>query len=246
VTADERDESTSTGGVVSGTAASGGTGSTSYTFASKSYHSVLHLWSALHQARLCSELEQAGVEYLSADGYAHGSWATGAAISSVAFLEALVNETLQNASDRSMSHLGNLDDAAINRLAWYWKTGERHSALAKFQAALVLTSRPSLITGASPYQEADLLFEVRNALVHFKPKMVEHGQITDFDKKIAHRFEPNALLANSGNPYFPAKMLGAGFASWATRISQQLAEQWLTRMDLGWTIQGRLADLPTP
>ena len=186
--------------------------------ASRHYLASEHLWSAQHQARLCADLE-IELKGTTHHSYEHTSWAIGAAFSTVVFLEALVNEVFQDASDEQRNRLGALDDLTIARMGGYWLAGEQRSMLAKYQAGLTFAKAAEFETGASPYQDVSLLTKARNALVHFRPETVAEDDIMDLQRKLAGRFDDNALLAGTGNPWFHSKMLGAGFALWATAVS---------------------------
>jgi hypothetical protein len=50
-----------------------------------------------------------------------------------------------------------------------WETYERNTALGKFECALHHSKKPNMDKGSNPYQDAKIVIDLRNALVHFKP-----------------------------------------------------------------------------
>ena len=71
------------------------------------------------------------------------------------------------------THRGIPDDAlATMRELWNGKDqAERMlSLLSKFQVALVCAGHERIHQGAEPFQSADVLIDLRDALVHFKPQ----------------------------------------------------------------------------
>src|SRR5665647_1769678 len=162
------------------------------------------------------------------------------------FLEALVNEVFQDASDEQRNRLGALDDLTMARMGGYWLAGEQRSMLAKYQAGLTFAKVAEFETGANPYQDVSLLTKARNALVHFRPETVAEDDIMELQSKFAGKFDDNALLAGTGNPWFHSKMLGAGFVLWATVVSGTFADAWITKMGLPGTFRADLKSFPAP
>lgn len=140
---------------------------------SRHYFATRHLWMARHSARLCQERESALVSANQVNGdIEHSSLAVTAVLSSVAFLEALVNEVFLDVVDTPLGQEnrrndGITDDAAdLMRNLWE----DRASILDKYQLALVCARKPKFETGGTLYQKVNLLIKLRNELVHFKPE----------------------------------------------------------------------------
>jgi len=98
--------------------------------------------------------------------------------------------------------------------------------------ALLFAGKPKLKAGAYPYQDAKLFISIRNDLVHFRPVTQTHGEEMAREKQLKGKFAENALMLGAGNPWFPAKCLGAGCAQWSGQTSMALADEWTARLDL--------------
>ena len=89
-------------------------------------------------------------------------------------------------------------------------------------------------TGAEPYQSADVLIDLRNALVHFTPQWW-HDDGTGEAKFVAALRGKLAGRENRqpiGEPWYPNKVLGAGCADWACGSAIAFARDWHGRMGL--------------
>ena len=205
------------------------------TMLSRSYLSSPHLWAAQHFLRLASEIEEAH-SGRSRFCVQQRAYVTGAVFSSVAFLEAAINELFQDAWDGDQSYLEPLDGVVIEALRNFWeKSASRRSGpsiLAKYQAALRCAGHDELPTEEPPYADARLLVWLRNALVHFKPMTLGGGVDHELAEELKTRFPSNRLLEGSGNPYFPDKCLGAGCAAWAISSSLAMAGRLFERLGL--------------
>jgi hypothetical protein len=220
--------------------------------ASRHYLTSQQLWSARHYGRLCAEREQACTGRANFD-IPHRGYAISAVLSAVAFLDALVNEVFQDAADSSNdvgARIAPLGKQCIALMAEFWNATEAGSryvdVLTKFQMALLFADTPRLDAGANPYQDAKLLVLLRNQLVHFRPAWTTHGQETKLEKQLSDKFPPNALLAGTGNPWFPDKCLGAGCAEWAWKSSLALADEWTKRLSLPRAYQSDMDGWPLP
>jgi hypothetical protein len=163
----------------------------------------------------------------------------------VAFLDALINEIFTDASEglpgpnREFDHLAPnvVKDLGMNwnsQLSW-------KPILEKFQVALAVAQKPPLPSGGgSTYENAKLLIDLRNALVHYQPEtMTAYSQIASQPVTI-HKFErklrqkkvaPNPLMS-SGNAFFPDRCLGHGCAKWAVTSSIKFSNQFFTHLGM--------------
>ncbi len=157
-------------------------------------------------------------------------------LAAVAFLEALVNETFQDAADGDSSRVSSLSEQCKALMSEFWvasKEGERYvGVLDKYQMALLFAQKERFDRGVNPYQAAADLIYLRNKLVHFRPAWHEQGEPDETEKKLATRFKPSALLAGTGNPWFPGKALGAGGAEWACTSARSFADAWTERLGI--------------
>jgi hypothetical protein len=217
--------------------------------ASRHYVAGQHLWSARHYARLCTELEAEKMGKTAFD-IQHRAYAVSAVLSAVVFLEALVNETFQDAADGQASRIAPLDHRCIALMGEFWNASEAGSRyvgiLDKFKMALLFADRPRLDPGGDPYQDAKLLIGIRNRLMHFRPAWTTAGEETREEGRLKGKFAPNALMAGTGNPWFPDKCLGAGCAQWSWKTSLALADEWTKRLGIPRPYQADNNSWPQP
>jgi hypothetical protein len=126
------------------------------------------------------------------------------------------------------------------RELWNGKDGAERmmSLLSKFQLALVCSGHERMNLGAEPLQSVDILIELRNTLVHFKP----HTQ-GDTAEEVAKRLRklisglrskitPERENRQTISDWYPNKVLGAGCAAWACDSVIAFARDWHARMGI--------------
>ena len=168
----------------------------------------------------------------------HRSYTIGAVMSAATFLEAAINELFQKAIDKDpYVFLPEFDARLREAMAASWDDVEEFSILGKYQIALSLTGKQAFPKGESPYQEADDLVRLRNALVHYKPEwdtdLQEHKKIED---RLRSRNIPENPLISSGATYLPHRCLSHGLASWAVKSACAFYSQFVERMGLPKTL----------
>ncbi len=203
---------------------------------------IYHRWSAAHLANLADSLERDASEKLEPRDewmearHRHRAYVVGSILSSVAFLEATINEKFSDAADREwsmpvMEHAPKHRDALAN--AWIGEV-KRISTLAKYDLALRLGDLPTLEPGQRPRQDVELVLKIRNALVHHEPEWVyTAGRETPlhiqhqhrFQKAVSGRFADNPFTL-SGDPYWPEKCLSASCAQWALRAIEKFVDEF--------------------
>jgi hypothetical protein len=204
------------------------------TFSTRPYISGQHLWTAMYNAKLCQQIERES-PFDSAGYRAHQAHATAAIFFAVAYLEASINEFYADAFDaphgRRLQPVSREGKAAV---AGFWtatKTGRNISVLDKHQMALLLCGKEAMNQGTNPFQDANLLIQLRNALVHFRPAWREVGAMEKLDEQLEARFKPNGLIAeNDGRAWIPHRAAGAGGAVWACETARSFAKEWCERM----------------
>ena len=162
--------------------------------------SYQHCQAARLFARKCSEIETTAISQ-------EGGWkdprresemyAIGAVLSSVAALEASINELYLQAIDQSErtevskdGRLGSLSKPQMKLLGQLWPTidKKRFAILDKYQITLTACGEDPLEKDREPFQSAATLIKLRNALTHFKPersdKLNEHNR-TSFKTSIS-------------------------------------------------------------
>lgn len=183
------------------------------------YYSSYHLWAAKHFVRLAAEIEDVHAGRPGSD-IEHRAYVTNAILSSVAFMEAAVNELFQDAFDKDQSYIEPLDAEVQALIAKMWDlTEERNRSpfrvLDKCQIALVLARKQPISTDGQLFENANLLVKLRNELTHYKPRTLGGPDAHKRDRRLAGRFSPNKLMTGAGNPFFPDHCLGQGCAEWA-------------------------------
>lgn len=196
------------------------------------YFSEYHLWGAKHFAALARSIEDAH-KGRSRFSVKHRAYVTNCVLSSVAFLEALINEFFDDIEDGHLCHIGNLTDKQRENVAVFWTVAkvERASILDKFQIALVAVGAAPFNKGAAPFQDAAALVELRNDLVHFRAEThaADSKDQQNLLGKWQARFPPSKLMQGSKNPYYPDHLLGAGCAEWAVKSALALADEFVGR-----------------
>jgi len=199
----------------------------------RAYYSSYHLWAAKHFAQLADGIEAAHSGGPRFD-IEHRTLITSSVLSSVAFLDAAVNELFQDAADGHESYIAPLSSAAREALAAFWEIAEerRLATLDKYQMGLVVTGHRRMEKGKQPFQDAALLVRVRNELVHYHPQSLKSDEPEDLAKKLRSKFPLNRLMEQTGNPFFPDKCLGSGCALWGVQSSATFADAFFGTLGL--------------
>jgi len=206
----------------------------------RTYFSAHHIQAAALFARHAQaiEAERAGTTAFSAD---HRGYVLAAIFSSVAFLEATINELFADAYNRHLQRLNGLDHYTITLMADMWKHGiprtARYPVLDKYAIALSLARKEPMEKGAVPWQPTALLIQLRNALIHYEPEWLPtnvnnaEDEVHKLAKALRGRFTPNPLTG-AGNPYYPDKVLGHGCTEWAVRTSTEFVDEFARRLGI--------------
>jgi hypothetical protein len=200
----------------------------------RSYFSTYHLWASRHFGRKAEELEAAhsGQSRFSVE---HRAYVIAAVIEAAAFLEAAINELYKDCVDSHQGYIKTLSPSSARALhdkwnAWHANKRIPVPTLDKYVAALACCSAQPFDKGAAPSQDAELLVRLRNALMHFTPQSLAEDDPHALGDVMQKRFKPNPLMAQSGNPYFPDKCLGAGCAAWAFRSAKMYSDEFYNRI----------------
>ncbi|GAB2699680.1 hypothetical protein [Nocardia thraciensis] len=218
----------------------------------RGYRASQHLWAARRAAREAREIESrlAGTHEGSVELEAV---ATNAVLLSVAFIEASVNEVLQ---DLAESEPGNVNSrcagvseatAVMIRALWEHPARlERAGILEKYQVALAAAQQPLLESGQKPYQWAKKLIGLRNALVHFKPEWQTDDDQHTQEKELKGLFAGSAIFKGPVQPWYPHVCLATGCAEWANATAVDFVDVWWNRMGLLRDYHQDLRAMPTP
>jgi hypothetical protein len=199
----------------------------------RAYFSTYHLWAAQHFADECQVIEETHSGDPKFD-IRHRALAMATVIESGAFLESVINELFKDCADGHASYTSSLSNSAFLALKSQWN--DWHASrritkptLDKFDAAISCCGVSPFSRGTAPYQDADLVLSLRNALVHFTPQWAAADEPNKFDN-LKSKFKPNALMEGSGNAYFPDKCLGAGSSRWAIEVVENFAGDFFSRI----------------
>jgi hypothetical protein len=207
------------------------------------YYSLQHIQSAALFTRQCYQIESNYDGTFSDELIAeHRSYVTGAIFATVSFLEATINELFADTVDHPDGELAShLDSSTKLLMADMWKRGIPRTAtyqiIEKFQIALTLARKTLLNTGRTPFQDAQTLIIIRNALIHYEPMWISVEEEGQADKRILSlqqkkKFALNPLITGQSNPFFPDKCLSHGCARWAINASIQFVEEFSSKIGI--------------
>jgi hypothetical protein len=195
----------------------------------RSYFSTHFLWAARDWEKKAAAIEEAHGGDSKFDRE-HRAYVLGGVTSSAFFLEAMINELFQDASEGhgvdGDGYLAPLSARTIELMAGWWAVSDAGSerVLEKYQLLLLFADQPRFDRGAEPYQGAAELIRLRNALVHYRSESVSADVDHRFERTLHGRFPDNRLMSGSGNPWWPDHALGAGCAEWAYVSAKALAD----------------------
>jgi hypothetical protein len=222
--------------------------STTATLSVQSWHwfSCDQAVAAVTFARKCGDLEAnpktpsdeeraRGLAWSADDQRDYRSYAIASIFSSVAFLEASINELFASASYSNLEVGGSLAEAERECLVGAADLIERNNLLDKFQLALYLLHREAFDAGNNQsYQDAKILVSLRNELVHYKPRFravtSEFSESAKWARALyGKRFSLNPFTG-SGNAFFPDKCLSYGCTAWAWNAALSFTDDFYNRV----------------
>lgn len=207
----------------------------SATISTRSYFSRHYLIGARHFVELTQSIETARTGGQPFNFQHHRAYAINAILSSVAYMEAAINQVFQDAADGEEYYLRSLSRDSKATMKKLWTNKRRLGLLEKYRLALK-GARQSLLDRGSPlYERAYLVVQLRNALVHAMPTSYTVGTKDQYGwvKSLkAKRFARHPLMRNSGNPFFPDKCLAYGCAKWALNSCEKFVARFYKEMGL--------------
>ena len=160
------------------------------------------------------------------------AFVVGAVVLAVMGLEACINEVYLDACDKNKQKLTGLDERETALLAEWWAETESRPILLKYQHALLLLNRGEFPKGENPYQDADSLVRLRNALTHYKPEWDDSLDVhSDLQSRLTGKFTLNALSTKDAL-WFPHQCLGSGCAKWAVVAAQELVRDFCEHLGI--------------
>mgnify|MGYP000865092755 CR=1 FL=1 len=215
----------------------------------RTYFSIQHIQSAALFCRITHALEnQYDGNYNQELFTEYKAYATNAIFSSVCFLEATINEIFCDAID-SPDRISALGEDKIRLLGNMWSLDVPRTAsypiVDKYQIALTLLEKPLFDRGLSPFQDVQILVQLRNALMHYEPEWFlgysssnsELESLNKLSKRLKDKFEISKIFKNTGNSFFPDKCMGYGCAKWAVIKSIDFADNFFTKIGMKSTFE---------
>ena len=211
----------------------------------RQFWSLGHLWTARNAAKRCGEIE-ATIAMQTIVNREHQSLAVTAVFFAAAFMEAQVNEVLLCVADPAPGGpdaiVAGIPPSAEPALAGIWNNERRKGIRRKYQESLAAVGKSEFAENRDPFKSADLVIQLRDRFVHYKP----HWQYLDAQPPAAKRAALNEqrhferalkarIIENAQpfvRPWFPAKAIGAGCANWACDASVYFVRRWRQRMSL--------------
>ena len=182
----------------------------------QTYFSIQHIQSAAFLARQAFALEREQEISFDSDRDSDvQACACGSVFSSIAFLEALVNELFADAAKSDGGHLHSLPAPVRELIAELGATEsvERAAALRKFAILLRAAGKPAPPLGANPAQDLQVGVELRNHLTHYKAHWLDMGT--------SNMVRPGNLMASSLLSRFKGKF------AYRPRVAGPSSDQWL-------------------
>ena len=167
-------------------------------------------------------------------------------------MESMINEVILNAidprtraNDPRLAHLSGTSVAALQQL-WNKERPPKFLGLRKkYQDALLVTGKKPFTETRDPFKSADLVIQLRNSLVHYKPEWEDIDAEHKYERLLKGKFPENTQPI-AGPSWYPDKALAAGCADWVCDASVYFVKQWWQRMRLRGRYDLHYDDLETP
>lgn len=198
------------------------------------YFSSYHHWAARHFSELALQIESVHSGEARFD-IKHRAYVTNAILSSVAFMEASINEIFQDVVDSHECYVSPLGQNVRELMASHWSITEEQNRSAlgvvdRYQLVLNFARLQMFPKGEQPYQDAHLLVRLRNYLIHYKPEDVSRGDEHRLEQQLRGKFQENRMMP--GNPFVPDRCLGVGCAQWSVNASRAYLDQFYERVQI--------------
>jgi len=180
-----------------------------------------HLRSALDLAALSLEEQRRANDNRPSR---HEACVVGAITCSVSFLECSINGLYDYAKDHHRP------TKFHKALASVWSEAfDRQPVLSKYQIALTLARREPLPSDAEPYQSAEAVIELRNAIAHPKELISDRKRLRRFEQKLRgkYAFGPKR---DHVSEFFPGRCLTADCSLWAVMAVARFFSEFSGRL----------------
>jgi hypothetical protein len=174
----------------------------------------------------------------------HEAFILNSILSSVAFLESIINELYSDAVDNAYVFYDDKNEMLLKTIGEKWnneKNFDRQPLLHKFQKILLIAGAPEFEDDDPAFTNVRNLIEIRNFLMHYRREWltVKKGRMAGesgethgekLEKILKTRFAPNPF-AHKNQPFFPDKCLGHGCAEWAVVNSLIISDEFFRRLE---------------
>jgi len=179
-------------------------------------------------ARKIEDTTQSVTEEIQAD---HRAFVVSAIMQSVAAIEAEISEIIIHGPGHQLGSNG-IDKDARDFLLPLANVLDDCSSLERYELVLHLLQKSSIDRGAEPFQSADILVRLRNALIHYKSvwgKELESKKLIKQLKQL--RFEAPPFISKSSN-FFPHKILCSSCASWSVTTAKEFINRFYVHLNI--------------
>lgn len=156
----------------------------------------------------------------------------GATLTAYMSIESAVNELLLAHSLGHVVNFNGLEPSLARKFSEAWEAGARKlNALEKADLVCVISGAGKIDFGKGEAQKAAALHELRNELVHHKPKFVEHGRSPHesedkLERRLSSQFARTTIWSPPESvPFRWGGCLGAGCATWACAVADGFIRQ---------------------
>lgn len=223
--------------------------------------SVKYLQSAALFCRLAYRIE---AEYMAAgavpadERLRHEAFVLNAIFSSVAFLEATINELWSDAADNAYCYADEHNEALLKAIGEKWNNEnyfDRTPLPLKYQKVLEIGNLPLFFEDDPDFTGIKEIIAIRNYLMHYRREWIAiptgHGagagagpHAEAFGHLLAGRFAESPLAAKN-LPFFPDRCLGHGCAEWAVTTSLAFTDRFFAPLGLPPSYEGIRGELGT-
>lgn len=180
------------------------------TLRTRTNFSVLHMFSAVSFSKQVNLIEEQNKGAVFGAFYEDVfSYSTACIFSVVASLESYINEIYIDGGI-------NFPDIRAEVMEEVWKNTDKKPILEKYDFALLLKKKSLLIKGDGLYQNVNLVINLRNTLIHFKPEwdgqQSEHCKIS---AKLQGKFGKSPFMENES--FLPKAWASYECTNWAVK-----------------------------
>jgi hypothetical protein len=195
-------------------------------------------------ARRCAEIERDNlIDRIEAIRTEHRGLVTAAIMQCAAAIEA---ESAEITLHGPGGHLGTngIDATAHSFLAPLAEFIDAQSPLERYRLILHLLKKPPLPKDEQPWRDMDILFKVRNELIHYKSKLGEEMDRQKLFKALRglDLLKP-PFIPSSGMNFFPHQFLSAACAAWSVHTAVEFINAVYRRLEIDGPLKPYMAQL---